>query len=70
MQWNCDDPEDGDVENTRPDRDQSIHEDDDVYVYGDEEDPSATQKGDWSGINRDRRSAFLIMGSLKSEGIL
>lgn len=27
-------------------------------------------KGDWTGVERDRRSAFLIIGALKSEGIL
>ena len=42
---------------------------DDVYVYGDE-DLVKERKGDWVGLERDRRSAFLIMGALKSEGIL
>jgi len=42
---------------------------DDIYVYGDEEDKT-DRPGDWAGIDRDRRSAFLIMGALKSEGIL
>jgi hypothetical protein len=41
----------------------------DLYVYGDEEKPSL-KEGDWTGINRDRRSAYLIIGALKSEGIL
>lgn len=40
-----------------------------VYVCGDE-DVSSKRKGDWTGIDRDRRSAYLIMGALKSEGIL
>lgn len=44
-------------------------DDDDIYAYG-EEDASAPRKGDWSGVDRDRRSAFLIMGALRSEGIL
>ena len=39
-----------------------------VYVYGDED--TAGKKGDWTGIDRDRRSAYLIMGALRSEGIL
>lgn len=70
MQWNCDDSEESDVEQTKNDKGPEFHQDDDVYVYGDEEDPSEKQKGDWTGIDRDRRSAFLIIGSLKSEGIL
>jgi len=42
---------------------------DDIYAFGDEN--SVTErKGDWAGVERDRRSAFLIMGALKSEGIL
>ncbi len=42
---------------------------DDIYVYGDEDVPTF-QPGDWTGIERDRRSAFLIISTLKSEGIL
>lgn len=41
---------------------------DDVYVYG--VPPSRGRKGDWQGIDRDRRAAFLIIGALKSEGLL
>lgn len=41
---------------------------DSIHVYGDEEVKS--RKGDWTGIERDRRSAFLIIGALRSEGIL
>lgn len=66
MQWNCSEPDPVRVDNP----DQVDQEDGDVFVFGDEEDPSAKQKGDWTGVDRDRRSAFLIMGSLKSEGIL
>ena len=40
-----------------------------VFVYGDE-DLTSKKKGDWTGIDRDRRSAYLIMGALRSEGIL
>lgn len=42
---------------------------DDVYVFGDEG-LASEKKGDWIGVDRDRRSAFLIIGALKSEGIL
>ncbi|KIK68124.1 hypothetical protein GYMLUDRAFT_238286 [Collybiopsis luxurians FD-317 M1] len=44
-------------------------EGDDVFVYGDEDIP-VKRRGDWTGVDRDRRSAFLIIGALKSEGIL
>jgi hypothetical protein len=41
----------------------------DIYVSGDQEVPTK-QKGDWVGVDRDRRSAYLIIGALKMEGIL
>ena len=41
----------------------------DIYAYGDEDIPQKQAK-DWTGIDRDRRSAYLIMGALRSEGIL
>jgi hypothetical protein len=41
---------------------------DEIYVYG--VPPSRRRKGDWQGIDRDRRAAFLIIGALKSEGLL
>ncbi|EIW76127.1 hypothetical protein CONPUDRAFT_92847 [Coniophora puteana RWD-64-598 SS2] len=41
----------------------------DIFAYGDE-DLTVQQKGDWVGTDRDRRSAYLIIGALKSEGIL
>lgn len=28
------------------------------------------KQGDWVGVDRDQRSAFLIMGALRSEGLL
>lgn len=40
-----------------------------IYVYGDEEAPKRRRR-DWTGLDRDRRSAFLIIGALRSEGIL
>ncbi|PBK69653.1 hypothetical protein ARMSODRAFT_138636 [Armillaria solidipes] len=45
-------------------------DEDDIYVYGDEEEDGKQQPRDWTGVNRDRRSAFLIMAALRSEGIL
>jgi len=41
---------------------------DDVFASPDDLPP--TEKGDWTGINRDRRSAYLIVGALKQEGLL
>ncbi|THG93693.1 hypothetical protein EW026_g7613 [Hermanssonia centrifuga] len=44
-------------------------ESDDIFVTGDQDVPSF-RKGDWIGVDRDRRSAYLIIGALKSEGLL
>lgn len=48
---------------------ESNGENDDIFVYGLEDIP-IKRRGDWTGVDRDRRSAFLIIGALKSEGIL
>ncbi|KAK0487001.1 hypothetical protein EDD18DRAFT_1192791 [Armillaria luteobubalina] len=45
-------------------------DEDDVYVYGDEEEDGKQPPRDWTGVDRDRRSAFLIMAALRTEGIL
>jgi len=43
----------------------------DIFVTGsDDRDTPSYRKGDWVGVDRDRISAFLIMGALRSEGIL
>jgi len=42
--------------------------DDDIYVS--EDDLSLDKKNDWVGVERDRRSAFLVIGALRPEGIL
>ena len=42
---------------------------DDIYV-SDEPVEDVPIKGDWTGVERDRRSAFLIIGALKSEFLL
>jgi len=40
----------------------------DIFVHGL---PSVTpKKGDWTGIDRDRKAAFLISGALRSEGLI
>ncbi|KAH7929475.1 hypothetical protein BV22DRAFT_1080989 [Leucogyrophana mollusca] len=57
-------------EEERQDLEKDVPENaEDIFVVGDE--GLVTQrKGDWVGVDRDRRSAFLIIGALKSEGIL
>lgn len=63
--WNTDDKEDKEAKNSR-----SSNESDNIFSYEDEEDPSVKQPGDWTGTDRDRRSSFLIISSLRSEGLL
>ena len=44
---------------------------DDIFVSNaDDRGIPSRQKGDWVGIDRDRISAFLMMGALRTEGIL
>ena len=45
---------------------------DDVFAYADDEgdDIADIKKGDWLGLERDRRSAFMIIMGLRSEGIV
>ncbi|KAF9457010.1 hypothetical protein BDZ94DRAFT_1228641 [Collybia nuda] len=45
------------------------HDSDEIYIFGDEETPKK-KRDDWVGVDRDRRSSYLIMGALRSEGIL
>ncbi|KAL0949533.1 hypothetical protein HGRIS_009583 [Hohenbuehelia grisea] len=40
----------------------------DIYAFGNDPLPS-TSKGDWIGVKRDRRSAYLILGTLRGEGL-
>ena len=48
-----------------------IETEDDLYVYEDDKDAvPETRPGDWIGLERDRRSAYLVVGALKSEGLL
>ncbi|KAF8165318.1 hypothetical protein B0H34DRAFT_688720 [Crassisporium funariophilum] len=44
-------------------------EDDDPYLW-DKDDTPEWKQGDWVGVDRDQRSAYLIMGALRSEGLL
>lgn len=48
------------------DDEQEIRAEDDVYAYGFPE----PNRQDWTGMDRDRRSAFMIQGVLRSEGLL
>lgn len=51
------------------DRELTRKESEEIYVFGDEGIPGK-KRGDWVGVDRDRRSSYLIMGALRSEGIL
>ena len=42
---------------------------DDIWVSGEDEE-NVYKPGDWVGVERDRRSAYLIIGALRSEGII
>ncbi|XP_006460316.1 hypothetical protein AGABI2DRAFT_192060 [Agaricus bisporus var. bisporus H97] len=42
---------------------------DDIYAIGHEDIPES-KRGDWLGLDRERRSAFVILGALRSEGLL
>jgi len=44
-------------------------EDDDIFVLPEHDVPSPS-KGDWVGVDRDRRSAYLIIGALRSDGLI
>jgi hypothetical protein len=42
---------------------------DDIFVSPDDDGPKHS-KGDWEGVDRDRRSAYLIIGALRSDGLI
>jgi hypothetical protein len=44
-------------------------DDDGIFITAEDAIPKE-KRGDWTGDYRDQRSAFLIIGALKSEGIL
>ncbi|KAF8195861.1 hypothetical protein K438DRAFT_1918996 [Mycena galopus ATCC 62051] len=50
--------------------DEKQMEDNDIYACGDEGTEKIFKRRDWLGVNRDRRSAYLIIGGLRSEGLL
>jgi hypothetical protein len=41
----------------------------DIFVSPEDDGPSHA-KGDWGGVDRDRRSAYLIIGALRSDGLI
>lgn len=57
-------------EEERLSREQDVGEDEEEIFVAGEEGLPGKQRGDWIGVDRDRRSAFLIIGALRSEGIL
>ena len=57
-------------EEERRRREQDVGEDQEDIFVADEEGLPAKKRGDWTGVDRDRRSAFLIIGALRSEGFL
>ncbi|KAI0921110.1 hypothetical protein AcW2_006193 [Taiwanofungus camphoratus] len=61
--WNAEDEESAQIEKNKQENDA-----DDIYVSAD--DPLVIRKGDWIGVDRDRRSAFLIIGALRQEGLV
>jgi hypothetical protein len=42
---------------------------DELFVLP-EDDVPGHSKGDWAGVDRDRRSAYLIIGALRTDGLI
>lgn len=70
--WKRNEPEnDIEPEITAPQTGASDEENNDIMVYeSDELNNNSQSKMDWVGLDRDKRSSYLIIGALKSEGIL
>lgn len=60
---------DREADETKQERGQTGEEEDEVYISPEDDGPSDS-KGDWAGVDRDRRSAYLIIGALKSDGLI
>jgi|SRR6266404_6128231 len=43
--------------------------DDELFVLAQDDVPTHS-KGDWAGVDRDRRSAYLIIGALRTDGLI
>jgi hypothetical protein len=52
------------------DEDADDDDDADLYDYPGKTSLNAANRGDWTGVERDRRSSFLVWAALKSEGLL
>lgn len=60
-----------DTEQPKVPEDRPVQDDDDVFIYADEHDAETDmKKDDWDGLERDRRSAFMIIMGLRTEGIV
>lgn len=60
---------DREQEEAQLDKEMEVEEEPSAFVSGDEG-LSTYRKGDWVGVDRDQRSAFLIIGALRGEGLL
>ena len=67
VHWNCHETEQN--ESGENQQKNGEDEDGDVFAY-ESDDSSKKQPGDWTGTERDRRSAFSIVGALRPEGML
>ena len=64
LQWDTE--EELELEAERKKKEQETRDD----IYASEEDQPASYKGDWIGMDRDRRSAYLIIQTLQQENLL
>jgi len=64
--WNREEEEE---EQAKQERENALSPEDDIFVSDSDSLPTE-RRGDWVGVDRDRRSAYLIIGALRSEGIL
>ena len=64
MQWDTEEELEKEAERRR----KQVEDEDDIYASEDDHPP--IRKGDWIGMERDRRSAYLIIGALKQENLL
>ena len=63
VQWDSDE----DIQKEAARKEEQKAEDD---IYASDGDHPPFKQGDWIGMDRDRRSAYLIIGALKQEGLL
>ncbi|TBU35247.1 hypothetical protein BD311DRAFT_860781 [Dichomitus squalens] len=63
VQWDSEEDLEREAEKRKKDEDEED-------IYASEGDHPPVRKGDWIGMDRDRRSAYLIIGALKQENLL